>query len=61
MTPCHLGPFVEVNLGALRENYRLLARAIGNTAMSAVVKCDAYGLGAAAISAWISLRVQKQG
>lgn len=38
--------FLTVDLGALRENYRLLARRVGAASCAAVVKADAYGLGA---------------
>lgn len=44
-----LNPLLEIDLGALCGNYRRLAGACPNAAAAAVVKCDAYGLGAAAV------------
>lgn len=44
------GPWVEIDLAALIANYETLKRAAPGATMSAVVKCDAYGLGAADIS-----------
>ncbi len=42
--------FLSVDLGAVRENYRLLARRAGQAACAAVVKADAYGLGAGRVA-----------
>ena len=46
----HAGATLTVDLGAIRANYRLLRRRLGVTACAAVVKADAYGLGAAAVA-----------
>lgn len=40
------GGILTLNLAALRANYRLLADALAPTRTAAVVKADAYGLGA---------------
>jgi alanine racemase len=40
------GALLTVNLDAIRANYRLLREKLGGTACAAVVKADAYGLGA---------------
>lgn len=40
------GALLTVNLGAVRENYRLLKSKLGGTACAGVVKADGYGLGA---------------
>ncbi|MET0367875.1 MAG: alanine racemase [Methylobacterium sp.] len=42
--------FLGIDLGALRDNYRLLARRAGPAACAAVVKADAYGLGVARVA-----------
>ncbi len=42
--------FLSIDLGALRDNYRLLARRAGPAACAAVVKADAYGLGVARVA-----------
>src|SRR5579864_5478817 len=39
-----------VNLGAVRRNYRLLCELAPQSETSAVVKADAYGLGAARVA-----------
>jgi alanine racemase len=41
---------LTVDLGAICANYRLLRSRLGATACAAVVKADAYGLGAAAVA-----------
>jgi alanine racemase len=41
-------PTVDVDLDALRANYRFLTSLVAGAECAAVVKCDAYGLGAAA-------------
>jgi alanine racemase len=46
----HAGAMLTVDLGAIGANYRLLRRRLGGTACAAVVKADAYGLGAAAVA-----------
>jgi alanine racemase len=40
------GALLTVDLDAIRANYRLLREKLGGTACAAVVKADAYGLGA---------------
>lgn len=44
-------PKVHINLGALVENWRMLARRAAPAEAAAVVKADAYGLGAARCAA----------
>lgn len=44
--PGHAGAHLEIDLDAIRANWRLLAGRLGRTACAAVVKADAYGLGA---------------
>ncbi|MBC7857671.1 MAG: alanine racemase, partial [Burkholderiaceae bacterium] len=44
------GAILTVDLGALRANYRLLRERAAPAACSAVLKSDAYGLGAAAVA-----------
>ena len=46
----YAGATLTVDLGAIRANYRLLRSRLGATACAAVVKADAYGLGAAAVA-----------
>jgi alanine racemase len=46
----YAGATLTVDLGAIRANYRLLRSRLGPTACAAVVKADAYGLGAAAVA-----------
>lgn len=46
----HAGAFLEIDLAAIRENYRALAARLGSAACGAVVKADAYGLGASKIA-----------
>lgn len=45
----HAGAILEVDLDAIRSNWRQLATRLGPVACGAVVKADAYGLGAAAV------------
>ena len=42
--------WAEVDLGALRHNFRLIRRAAGEAAVMAVVKADAYGHGDVAVA-----------
>jgi len=42
-------PRVDVDLGALQDNYRYCRRALGRAEVGAVVKADAYGLGIARV------------
>ena len=44
------GALLSIDLGAVRANYRLLRRRLDGTACAAVVKADAYGLGAARVA-----------
>ncbi len=44
------GPWVDIDLSALCENYRMIKETAPNAATAAVVKCNAYGLGAETIS-----------
>ena len=46
----HAGATLTVDLGAIGANYRLLRHRLGATACAAVVKADAYGLGAAVVA-----------
>lgn len=43
--------WAQVDLGALRHNFRLIRRAAGTARVMAVVKADAYGHGDAAVAA----------
>ena len=49
-TSRHAGALLEIDLGAVRANYRRLQAELGPTACAAVVKADAYGLGAAEVA-----------
>ncbi len=44
------GPWVDISLDALAANYATLRAAAPDAEMAAVVKCNAYGLGLAAIA-----------
>src|SRR3712207_4788647 len=44
------GALLSIDLGAVRANSRLLRQHLGGTACAAVVKADAYGLGAARVA-----------
>ncbi len=44
--PEHKGAILSIDLAAIRANYRLLEERLGSVACAAVVKADAYGLGA---------------
>ncbi len=44
------GPWVDINLGAVAANYATLCAAAPDAEMAAVVKCNAYGLGLAAVA-----------
>jgi len=48
--PEHAGAFLTIDLGAIRANYRLLQGRLGKASCAAVVKADAYGLGAARVA-----------
>ena len=45
------GAILTIDLGAIRENYRILKRMLGGVAAAGVVKADGYGLGAADVAA----------
>lgn len=49
MKPQEAGAFLTIRLNAIAENYRALVERLGETACGAVLKADAYGLGAAQI------------
>ena len=42
--------WLEIDLGALRRNYRTLARSISPAALFPVIKADAYNLGAVEVA-----------
>lgn len=42
----HAGAVLSINLGAIQENYRILRQRSGRAQCAAVLKADAYGLGA---------------
>src|SRR5262245_55077988 len=44
------GAVLTIDLSALRENYRLLKRRLGDVPAAGVVKANGYGLGAAAVA-----------
>ena len=44
------GALLSIDLGAVRANYRLLRERLGGAACAAVVKADAYGLGAVRVA-----------
>ncbi len=46
----HNGPTLEVDVSAITRNYALLRKRLGGTRCAAVVKANAYGLGAAEIA-----------
>ena len=49
MTPGdHAGALLSIDLDALVENYRLIARQVAPAEVAGVVKADAYGVGASA-------------
>lgn len=47
---CGAGAILTIDLAALRANYSLIASAIAPTRTAAVVKADAYGLGASRVA-----------
>lgn len=49
MTPDHAGARLTIDLGAIGANWRLLSARVGRP-VAAVVKADAYGLGAARVA-----------
>lgn len=48
--PAHAGGLLEIDLGAICANWTMLAERLGRTTCAAVVKADAYGLGATAVA-----------
>ncbi len=50
------GPWVEVDLAALCENFAMLRRATPGAETAAVVKCNAYGLGLAPVAQALATR-----
>jgi alanine racemase len=44
------GAILTIDLGAIRENYRILKSKLGDVAAAGVVKADGYGLGAAEVA-----------
>lgn len=46
----HAGAILTIDLDAIRDNYRLLRSKAGHAICAAVLKADAYGLGAARIA-----------
>ncbi|WP_245450772.1 alanine racemase [Methylobacterium brachiatum] len=50
----HAGAILTVNLDAIAANYRLLSRRLGTAECAAVLKADAYGLGAARVAPVLS-------
>ena len=51
----HAGAILTIDLAAIRANYRLLKGLLGKVACAAVVKADAYGLGAARVAPQLAL------
>lgn len=51
VSPDRAGAFLTIDLGAIVANWRLLRERLGKAECAAVVKADAYGLGAAEVSA----------
>lgn len=47
--------FLEIDLGAIRANYRLLQNRLGNARAGGVVKANAYGLGAGHVAKALAL------
>lgn len=50
----HAGAILTVDLDAIAANYRLLSRRLGTAECAAVLKADAYGLGAARVAPILS-------
>ena len=42
--------FLEINIGLIVNNYQLIKNKVGDTECAAVLKADAYGMGAAMIA-----------
>lgn len=54
--PMESRPTVDIDLDSLCANYRMLAKAAEGAETAAVVKCDAYGLGAAVVARELAKR-----
>ncbi|HLZ66814.1 MAG TPA: alanine racemase [Aliidongia sp.] len=54
LDPAAAGAVLTIDLAALRDNYRLLQGRLGAAQCAAVVKADAYGLGAARVATTLS-------
>ena len=52
------GPWVDIDLTALCENFAMLRAAAPSAETTAVVKCDAYGLGLAPVALALATREQ---
>ncbi|MBL4740266.1 MAG: alanine racemase [Sneathiella sp.] len=50
MDPRLAGAYLTIDLTALQSNYKTLTKIAGNTECAAVVKADAYGLGASRVA-----------
>ena len=50
------GPWVDIDLGALCENYAMVRNAAPGAESAAVVKCDAYGLGLTPVAQALATR-----
>ena len=50
------GPWVEIDLAALCANYAMLRNTARGAETAAVVKCDAYGLGAVTVASALATR-----
>lgn len=50
------GPWVDIDLGAVCANYAMLRDIAPGAETAAVVKCDGYGLGAAAVASALATR-----
>ena len=42
--------FLEINIGLIVNNYKLIKNKVGDTESAAVLKADAYGMGASIIA-----------
>ncbi len=54
----HRGPWADIDLNAICANFAMIRSAVRGAKMSAVVKCDAYGLGMAPIARALAEREQ---
>ncbi|MEX6633791.1 alanine racemase [Hyphococcus lacteus] len=58
ITPPLQGPWVDIDLGNLCENFSLIRSAASDSEVAAVVKCNAYGLGLAKIAQTLADRAK---